>query len=718
MRRQSLDNIIEPIVDRTPGVSHEDRHRGFGRLFDFAYAVLVAGGKWLYTFGENTPLEKNLFIIPKHHVITRDEKFFWVYLLLGLVAVLSLTVFRKKHYRRLSFFLLALLPLLHYMEPALKLTEFGKQRKRSMAGRLLLREVFEKASDRSIYHADGKTAAVYVARNRRDKSALKALQRYLAAHEPLYRSSLGFARRRGGLVGAGLPGSGLRDDELKAQLALIKRRLLAEDNSFLKPYLSEGQFGRFLEVGADATPHFSFFYHNTPYANVIFNLGGNVGRPHKWRWFPQFDYFFPPRSCNDCSWYLEPEVAIERSWTLNLMGVRHLIISENLYQRLKDVEDGGENLLDNPSFEEWSAGPHSAPDGWEVLGSGIALERSDDSRDGSFSLALTRGGEEYGKVVQNVWEKAGGESARGKIYTFSALVKASKPNAQLFIRDYYSDARSLPHSGSGEWEFLSVSKLVHSQAPILEVSFHLTGKGQARFDKMMFSPFQLFHNLRATNSPGFFSKYQRFLQLPVEGVSPGVSSNKNKRIVQLKNEEALPLMFLADGYRVLAPGADRREKWKLMSSLDYRNTLLLEEEPLLPETQKAAVSSEGGKKQGDVEIIDIRGNIAAARVNVRRPYSFLFYSDNYHPDWVALVDGRPTKVYRADLAFKALLLEKGKHLLWLEFRPRWLWRGFYISTIALLLILLAAARRYLADGRLEYVRVEMRRVSIKSSWKG
>lgn len=53
----------------------------------------------------------------------------------------------------------------------------------------------------------------------------------------------------------------------------------------------------------------------------------------------------------------------------------------------------------------------------------------------------------------------------------------------------------------------------------------------------------------------------------------------------------------------------------------------------------------------------------------------LLYRENNQADWVAYVDGEQTALYRANLAFKALPLRKGKHTIIFEYRPR----GFLLA---------------------------------------
>jgi len=48
---------------------------------------------------------------------------------------------------------------------------------------------------------------------------------------------------------------------------------------------------------------------------------------------------------------------------------------------------------------------------------------------------------------------------------------------------------------------------------------------------------------------------------------------------------------------------------------------------------------------------------------------FLVYNDSFHSDWHARINGRKASLYRANLAFKGLVLPAGKNAVELAFRP-------------------------------------------------
>jgi hypothetical protein len=82
--------------------------------------------------------------------------------------------------------------------------------------------------------------------------------------------------------------------------------------------------------------------------------------------------------------------------------------------------------------------------------------------------------------------------------------------------------------------------------------------------------------------------------------------------------------------------------------------------------------------------------------NVHAPTDgLLLLSETYFPDRRAWIDGSPVRLYRANLAFSAVLVPAGDHRVELDFDPTPVYVGALISLVALLMLALttAAARR-------------------------
>lgn len=92
---------------------------------------------------------------------------------------------------------------------------------------------------------------------------------------------------------------------------------------------------------------------------------------------------------------------------------------------------------------------------------------------------------------------------------------------------------------------------------------------------------------------------------------------------------------------------------------DFKKTLLLEEEPGI---------SSGKIGTGVAELVSYTPNKIIINVQSSRP-ALLFLSDTYYPQWKASVNGKPTKIYRADYAFRAVVVPKGESKVEFYFDP-------------------------------------------------
>jgi uncharacterized membrane protein YfhO len=65
--------------------------------------------------------------------------------------------------------------------------------------------------------------------------------------------------------------------------------------------------------------------------------------------------------------------------------------------------------------------------------------------------------------------------------------------------------------------------------------------------------------------------------------------------------------------------------------------------------------------------------------------SFLVASDANYPGWEALVDGRPTPIYYADVAFRGISLPGGRHTVVMRLVPRILYWSLAVTVCAWLI---------------------------------
>lgn len=66
----------------------------------------------------------------------------------------------------------------------------------------------------------------------------------------------------------------------------------------------------------------------------------------------------------------------------------------------------------------------------------------------------------------------------------------------------------------------------------------------------------------------------------------------------------------------------------------------------------------------------------------------LFVSDLYYPGWKVFVDGREEKILKADYAFRAVAIPKGRHFVRFIYKPKSFFEGLMLSTASLFLLVL------------------------------
>ena len=138
--------------------------------------------------------------------------------------------------------------------------------------------------------------------------------------------------------------------------------------------------------------------------------------------------------------------------------------------------------------------------------------------------------------------------------------------------------------------------------------------------------------------------------------------------------DPLPRTYAVSGVRV-AEGVGALELL-LDTSFEPRRELIL---------SGAGVESLPVKEtfSGTSRILDYAPDQVRIEARLNQP-GYLVLVDGYDPGWSATVDGKPAEVLRANLAFRAVELPAGSHLVVLSYWPRSLSLGLIISAIALL----------------------------------
>ena len=102
---------------------------------------------------------------------------------------------------------------------------------------------------------------------------------------------------------------------------------------------------------------------------------------------------------------------------------------------------------------------------------------------------------------------------------------------------------------------------------------------------------------------------------------------------------------------------------------------------------------EGRCSDAPVRLTRLRPEALRAEVDAPCP-GWVVFAETWYPGWRARVDGRPAAILRADVAFRAVRVEPGRHVVEMEYFPRSLVGGALLSLLglAILAVLLLSGR--------------------------
>ena len=167
----------------------------------------------------------------------------------------------------------------------------------------------------------------------------------------------------------------------------------------------------------------------------------------------------------------------------------------------------------------------------------------------------------------------------------------------------------------------------------------------------------------------------------LEGKSDHVLAYRTEDVAIFENYDVLPRAFLA--YRARA-AADDDAALTLLRSQEFNPR----QEALLAaaEVQPVAPPEEGAER---VDVRSYANEQAVLEVDLPAP-GYLVLTDAWYPGWQARVDGAAVPIERADVLFRAVYLEPGRHTVEFAYRPTSFLGGLAAAALALLAALLLA----------------------------
>lgn len=159
---------------------------------------------------------------------------------------------------------------------------------------------------------------------------------------------------------------------------------------------------------------------------------------------------------------------------------------------------------------------------------------------------------------------------------------------------------------------------------------------------------------------------------------------EDKTVQVYENLDVLPRAFLVDDFivkkdnqkiidQMLAPGFDLSQFVVVEEKINFKKEELNSLSAFLKEKEEAVFI----KYQPLESIIK----------TVSEDGGLLFIGDNYYPGWKAFIDGKETKIYRANFTFRAVLVPAGEHEVKLTYQPFSFRLGLFISVSILAIII-------------------------------
>ncbi|HLY09261.1 MAG TPA: YfhO family protein [Planctomycetota bacterium] len=153
-------------------------------------------------------------------------------------------------------------------------------------------------------------------------------------------------------------------------------------------------------------------------------------------------------------------------------------------------------------------------------------------------------------------------------------------------------------------------------------------------------------------------------------------------VALFENPAALPRARLASKIRA-ARTAEEAEVLLRDPQVDLKWETIVETDRSLPVTYEGDVT---WKRRG--------GDSSELEVTVKSP-ALLIVAETDYPGWQATVDGRPTPILKANLAFRAVEIPAGTHRVEFGFHP-WFARAGSLASLLFLILAPVAARRWRA----------------------
>ncbi|HAW49740.1 TPA: hypothetical protein DCX16_02160 [bacterium] len=256
----------------------------------------------------------------------------------------------------------------------------------------------------------------------------------------------------------------------------------------------------------------------------------------------------------------------------------------------------------------------------------------------------------------------------------------------LIDDDFYKEKPRIVEAISDKY-----TRHIHSSYTVVDIIKHIGAK--STYEDFLLSKELLYGNFGMIfglyNARGYegvmFRDYLKFTKLPTENTKtiPGIKyiiSKEGEDIKIYEQKDFLKRAIFIPNYKVLQ--RDRALGYIVSSDFSPEDEVILEEEP------EGRVRSQGSgvrSQESKVDIIDYQPNKVVIEVEAEEP-GFLFLSDTYYPGWSAYINGKKTKIYRANYCFRAVQINEGRQIIEFKYFPKTFIIGLIGSVISCIIV--------------------------------
>lgn len=158
---------------------------------------------------------------------------------------------------------------------------------------------------------------------------------------------------------------------------------------------------------------------------------------------------------------------------------------------------------------------------------------------------------------------------------------------------------------------------------------------------------------------------------------------QDKSVIIFESKTSLPRSFMAYDWEVDVPQKenDLTALGKIMDiNFPLGKRIVLDSNPGISPDVSTKIKAVQSVKYDLYE-----NQESIVKVNTNKD-GMLFVSDSYYPGWKAFVDGKETKIYTADFAFRAIEIPKGEHSVRMVYEPKSFSDGVKLSVLSLVLL--------------------------------